>query len=479
VTETRVRFAPSPTGYFHVGGARTALWNWLFARQVGGAFVLRIEDTDKERNREDWVDGIISALQWLGIDWDEGPYRQSERGELYRSIAGRLWSSGHAYYCGCTREEVEARALPGAKPGYDGHCRDLGLEPGPGRALRFRVPDTGTTIVHDLIRGDVEFANDSIEDFVIARPNGDALFVLAVVADDMDMRVTHIMRGEEHLPTTPKAILIWEALGGPELPVFAHVPVLVNAQRQKLSKRRDKVALEDYRAKGYLADAMRNYLVVLGWSPPDGREILTVDEMIAEFSLADVNNSPAFFDEKRLAHFNGVYIRAMSVDEFIAACSPFVSGDQTDAGDGSGLPWEPAEFDADVFRVLAPLAQERVATLGEVPGYVAFAFVEKFAIDEQSYQRAIAGDEVALEILRLTRERLTECEFSPEVLKLELEGIASDVGRKLGKAQAPVRVATMGSTVGLPLFESLTVLGRGRTLERLDAAIERASATAG
>jgi glutamyl-tRNA synthetase len=445
----RVRFAPSPTGFFHVGGARTALWNWLFARRRGGSFVLRIEDTDRERNREDWVDGILSALQWLGIDWDEGPFRQSERGDLYRSVAARLHSEGHAYFCGCTREDVEARALPGAIPGYDGYCRDLGLGPGPGRALRFRVPDNGTTTVHDLIRGDVEFANDSIEDFVIARPNGDALFVLAVVADDMDMRITHIVRGEEHLPTTPKAILIWEALGGPALPVFAHVPVLVNESRQKLSKRRDKVALEDYRAKGYLADAMRNYLVLLGWSPPDGREFMTVEDMVVEFDLADVNNSPAFFDERKLAHFNGVYIREMSLDAFVAASEPFLS-------DG-GVLWQPGSFDPVVFRVLAPLAQERVATLAEVPEYVAFAF----------------GDEVAAEILRLARTRLAECEFEPDVLKLELEGIASDVGRKLGKAQAPVRVATMGRTVGLPLFESLAVLGRQRTLERIDAAIAR------
>lgn len=466
--DLRVRFAPSPTGFFHVGGARTALWNWLFARRYGGSLVLRIEDTDRERNREDWVEGIVSALRWIGVDWDEGPYRQSERSELYRSIATRLHAEGHAYFCGCTREDVEARALPGAKPGYDGFCRDLGLEPGPGRALRFRVPDTGTTVVHDLIRGDVEFANDSIEDFVIARPNGDALFVLAVVADDMDMRITHIVRGEEHLPTTPKAILIWEALGGPALPVFAHVPVLVNEKRQKLSKRRDKVALEDYREKGYLAEAMRNYLVVLGWSPPDGREILTLDEMIAEFSLSDVNNSPAYFDERKLAHFNGIYIREMSLDAFVAACEPFVS-----AGD---VPWSPEVFDENVFRVLAPLVQERIGVLSEVPGYVAFAFAEPFVVDDASYQKAIAGDDGAPKILQLARERLAKCDFSTDSLKLELEAIALDVGRKLGKAQAPVRVATMGSTVGLPLFESLEVLGRERTLERLDAAISRAEA---
>jgi glutamyl-tRNA synthetase len=464
-SEVRVRFAPSPTGFFHVGGARTALWNWLFARRVGGTFILRIEDTDRERNREDWVDGILSALTWLGIDWDEGPYRQSERGELYRAAAERLHSEGHAYYCDCTRDDVEARALPGAPPGYDGFCRDRGLEPGPGRALRFRVPEAGTTVVRDLIRGDVSFANDSIADFVIARPNGDALFVLAVVVDDMDMGVTHVMRGEEHLPTTPKALLMWEALGGPPLPVFAHVPVLVNEKRQKLSKRRDKVALEDYRLQGYLADAMRNYLVALGWSPSDGREILTVEEMLAEFSLDDVNNSPAFFDEQKLLHINGLYIRAMSAADFISACAPFLAD--------PGVPWGEGSFDPEVFRELAPLVQERVGTLAEVPGYVAFALVEPLEINPGSYEKAIAKDEGSAEILRLARGRFADCPFEPDALKLELEGVASDVGRKLAKTQAPVRVATTGNTVGLPLFESLMVLGRARTLSRLDAVLIR------
>lgn len=463
----RVRFAPSPTGFFHVGSARTALWNWLFARRYGGSFVLRIEDTDKERNREEWVDGILSAMRWLDIDWDEGPYRQSERGELYRAAATRLHDDGRAYFCDCTREDVEARVPPGAPPGYDGFCRDRGLEAGPGRALRFRVPDTGTTLVRDLIRGDVTFANDSIQDFVIARPNGDALFVLAVVVDDMDMRITHVVRGEEHLPTTPKAVLLWEALGGPALPVFAHVPVLVNEARRKLSKRRDKVALEDYRAQGFLADAMSNYLVLLGWSPSDGREILTREEMIAEFSLEDVNNSPAFFDERKLLHFNGIYIREMAVEAFIDACLPFVTAD--------AVVWRDA-FDPAVFRVLAPLAQGRVGTLAEVPGYVAFAFSDEIEIDPSSYDKAIAGDPGAAEILSLSRARFVECPFEAESLKLELEGIAEEVGRKLSKAQAPVRVATMGRTVGLPLFESLAVLGRERTLSRLDAVLARLDA---
>jgi glutamyl-tRNA synthetase len=456
----RVRFAPSPTGYFHVGGARTALWNWLFARQHGGTFVLRIEDTDTDRNQEEWVDGIISALTWLGITWDEGPHRQSQRGGLYRAAASKLWASGHLYVCDCTREAVEERTKGKPTPGYDGFCRDRGLEPGPGRAMRFRVPDEGTTIVHDLIRGDVEFANHTIEDFIVVRSNGAPLFVLAVVVDDIDMRITHIIRGEEHLPTTPKALMLWKALKGPQLPVFAHVPLLVNENRQKLSKRRDRVALEDYRAQGYLAEAMRNFLVILGWSPGDGQEFLSVEEMIAEFRLEDVNSSPAFFDVKKLSHFNGVYIRQLNDAEFAKLCRAWL--------EAAGLLADDA-----VLAHLAPLTKERVTTLAEIPGYLEFALVEDLVIDEVSYEKAIAGDPMAEQILVLAISRLAEAEFDPVVLKFEVEAIAEVVERKLAKAQAPIRVATMGRTVGLPLFESLAVLGRRRTLARLHAAVTR------
>jgi glutamyl-tRNA synthetase len=455
-----VRFAPSPTGFFHVGGARTALWNWLFARQHGGSLVLRIEDTDTDRNREEWVDGIISALSWLGITWDEGPHRQSERGGLYRAAASKLWASGHLYACDCTREVVDERTKGRPTPGYDGFCRDRGLKPGPGRAMRFRVADEGTTIVHDLIRGDVEFANQTIEDFVVVRSNGVPLFVLAVVVDDIDMRITHVIRGEEHLPTTPKALMLWRALKGPRLPVFAHVPVLVNENRQKLSKRRDRVALEDYRTQGYLAEAMRNFLVILGWSPGDGQEFLSVEEMIAKFRLENVNSSPAFFDVKKLAHFNGVYIRELGDPEFARLCRSWL--------EVAGLVPDDA-----VLAHLAPLAKERVITLAEIPGYLEFALVEDLVIDEASYDKAIAGDPLAEEILSLAIARLGEAEFDPVVLKFEVEAIAEVVGRKLAKAQAPIRVATMGRTVGLPLFESLAVLGRRRTLTRLGAAAAR------
>jgi glutamyl-tRNA synthetase len=258
---------------FHVGSARSSLFNWAFAKQRGGAFVLRIEDTDASRNRPEWTDGIISAMAWLGMDASgyEGPLLQSANTDKHTAAAQQLLAKGHAYYCSCTREEIVARTGDPHR-GYDGHCRDLGLGPGPGRALRFRTPDEGTTVVSDLIRGDVRFDNAAIDDFPVMRADGSVLFLLANVVDDMDMRISHVIRGEEHLPNTPKQQMMWQALDH-EPPVWAHLPLLVNEKRQKLSKRRDKVALEDYRAEGYLAEAMRNYLMLLGWAPSGDRAV--------------------------------------------------------------------------------------------------------------------------------------------------------------------------------------------------------------
>jgi glutamyl-tRNA synthetase len=455
------------------------------ARQSGGTFVLRIEDTDAERGREEWVDGIIAAMHWLSMDPDEGPFRQSLRTDRYRQAVDALWDAGALYACDCTREQIDARnrAAGIQTPGYDGHCRDRGL-PREGNALRFRTPDTGVTTVHDVIRGPVEFPRASMDDFVVVKANGAPLFVLANVVDDMDMAITHVIRGEDLLPTTPKGVLVWEALAAldwrtdgsagapdgpaPGLPVFAHLPMLVNEQRKKLSKRRDPVAVESYRDQGYLPEAFENYLGLLGWSPPGGEEIFDTAQMVEWFRLEDVNHSPAFFDVAKLTHMNGEYIRAMPLPAFIEACGPWLTGDRAT--------WPVAAFDPAVFEALAPLVQERVATLGEVPAMVDFLFVDP-VIDEESWARSVQGDELAPALLASAIEAygaLTDG-WERDALYAATEALGQGVGRKLGKAQAPIRVAVTGRRVGPPLFESLELLGPERTLARLRSAHRRAT----
>src|SRR5439155_7498786 len=381
----RVRFAPSPTGIFHVGGARSALQNWLYAKQHQGTLVLRIEDTDAARNSPEWIDGIISALAWIGLGPDtyEGPYLQSDYAGEHQAAAGRLYEAGRAYYCDCTREQIQART-GNQYAGYDGYCRDRALPPGEGRALRFRTPDEGETRVVDLIRGEPTFENRLIEDFVIARADGSALFLLANVVDDITMGITHVFRGEEHLPNTPKQQLLWDALGH-QPPVWAHVPVIVNEKRQKLSKRRDKVALEAYRDEGYLSDAMRNYLMLLGWAPSGDREIVPWPVIVDEFRIEEVNPSPAFFDEKKLRAFNGEYIRALPVGDFIEACRPWLSGGRSgscaapDAAEPDrpymAVPWRPEDSDEKAFEAVAPLARTRIVGLMELVCQVDFLFL--------------------------------------------------------------------------------------------------------
>ncbi|WP_027659056.1 glutamate--tRNA ligase [Salinispora fenicalii] len=461
----RVRFAPSPTGMFHVGGARSALQNWIFAKQQDGVFVLRIEDTDAARNKPEWTEGILAALEWIGIARGsyEGPYFQSSYATEHRAAASRLHEAGRAYYCDCTREAVQART-GSAHTGYDGFCRDRNLGPGAGRALRFRTPDEGATVVVDLIRGEPTFENRLIEDFVIARSDGSPVFLLANVVDDMTMGITHVVRAEEHLPNTPKQQLLWEALGV-KPPVWAHVPVVVNEKRQKLSKRRDKVALEAYRDEGYLADAMRNYLMLLGWAPAGDREIVPWPAIEEEFRLEGVNPSSAFFDEKKLRAFNGEYIRALPVADFIAACQPWLTGTATIAPP----PWQPDEFDAEAFAAVAPLAQTRIAVLSEIVPNVDFLFLDSPLIDEGAWAKAMkegAGDLLDAVIAAFTAVPSWDADST----KSTLEAVGAEHGLKLGKAQAPVRVAVTGRRVGLPLFESLEVLGRERTLARLQAA---------
>lgn len=454
MTDLRVRFAPSPTGMFHVGGARTALFNWALAEQSGGRFVLRVEDTDATRNRPEWTEGIISALDWIGINGSnpvfEGPYFQSAYEPQHREAVAKLLAGGGAYHCDCTRELLVARTGSEHK-GYDGYCRERGLTEG---AVRFRTPDEGVTVVEDVIRGRVEFPNEAQEDFVIARTDGSPLYVLANAVDDITQNITHVIRGEEHLGNAAKQQLLWPALGATP-PVWAHLPVIVNEQRKKLSKRRDKVALEDYRAEGYLAEAMVNYLMLLGWGPGDDREIMPWSEMVPLFRLADVNSSSAFFDDKKLRAFNGEYIRALPIETFEERCQPYLDPD----------------WDRELFSKVAVLAQTRLTVLSEIRRHVDFLFLAEPVFDQASWDKAMKNSPE--EILTGYLARLDTLSWDSDSLKAALEEVGTAHGLKLGKAQAPVRVAITGRTVGLPLFESIEVLGRERAKDRIRAALAR------
>jgi len=477
VDAPRVRIAPSPTGFFHVGSARTALFNWLFARRHGGTFVVRIEDTDAERNREEWVDVIISTLDWLGLPPDEPPVRQSQFSGAHDTAASLLFESGALYVCDCKRAAIDARLAGLPQTGYDGYCRDRGLARGPDVALRFRVPDHGETVVHDVIRGDVVFQNATIEDFVVVRSSGAALFALSNLVDDRAMGITHVVRGEEHLANTPKQLLLAAALDAaegvaPRPPVFAHVPLLVNEKRQKISKRRDPVAVELYRDQGFLAPAMLNFLALLGWSPGGDDEMVDLDTMVERFALEDVNHSPAFFDVAKLTNLNGQYVRALSIEAFIEACQPWVApraGEWRPAD--LGPPWPSEGFDPGVFATIAPLVQERVATLGEVPQMVDFFFLDEPAFDAAAFDKAVRSQPQAAAVLADTLSAFEACPFDAASLHDALVEIGERHGLALRKAQAPVRVAVTGRAVGPPLFESMALLGRGTVRRRLTAAL--------
>ena len=476
----RVRFAPSPTGYFHVGSARTSLFNWLFARQSGGTFILRIEDTDTERNREEWSRGIVSAMKWLGLDFDEGPFYQSQLLGDHVAAAEALYAAGYLYACDCTREQIDERAKLRATPGYDGHCRDRGVERSASSALRFRVPDEGVTVVTDMIRGEVVFPHDSYEDFVVVKSNGVVLYPLANAVDDRMMGITHVIRGEDLLPTTPKQVMMWGALNecaGVDpvpLPLYAHLPMLVNEQRKKLSKRKDPVAVESYRDQGYLPDAFVNYLALLGWSPRGDEEIVTRATMVEQFRLEDVSHSPAFFDVKKMTHVNGEYIRRLSPEQFLEAAAPWVHPWSCPWSPSSlVLDWDEAHFDASLWAAVAPLVQERVATLGEITSMIGFFFTESPRLDEAAFDKVITNDPLGRALLAAAIERFAEHEWSAPVLHQSLLELGEAMGLTLRKAQAPIRCAVTGTLVGPPLFESLALLGRERTLARLRDALER------
>jgi glutamyl-tRNA synthetase len=410
---------------------------------------LRIEDTDTARNRSEHVEGILRAMTWLGLDWDEGPYFQSQRGRLYATAIDRLLASGAAYACDCSPREVEQRARrQGVPPSYDGFCRDRGLEPTAGRLVRFRTPDTGETTFTDVIRGTVTVANANIEDFGVRKSNGDPLFLLANVVDDAEMAITHVIRGEDHVSNTTKYLLLWEALGYGRWPVFAHLPLLLNKNRKKLSKRRDKVAVEDYRDEGYLPEAMRNYLALLGWSPGDDREILNSDELVTEFRLEDVKSAGAIFDERKLQAVNAEHLRALPVDQLVDRAQEWLRSR-----------WQP----------LAPLVQERVRTLGQVYSLTEFVFMPDFAVDPGDWERGVRKQPAFAAVLAAAARRYAEVDvWEAEAIHKATAAAGEDAGVvETREAQAPIRLAVMGRSAGLPLWESLETLGRDRTLARL------------
>lgn len=468
----RLRFAPSPTGYLHIGSARTALFNWLYARHLAGqgldaSFLLRIEDTDLERSKPELIDVIFNTLEWLGIDWDGEPVLQSSLADEHRGAVARLLESGAAYRCACTQDEVAARVAASGVPGYDGFCRDRAVSAEVAHVVRFRVPDEGSTAFDDLIRGRVSFEHSSLEDFVLQRRDGSPMFVVANAVDDLAMRITHVIRGEDLLNVTPKMLLVRAALGTPQPPVFAHLPLIVGDNRKKLSKRRDDVAIADYQARGILPEAMVNYLALLGWGPSDGVEVRPIREIVELFEAADINPASAMFDVKKLEAINGEYLRALPVDGFVAASEPFLAA----------APWA-ERVDPAVFAALAPDVQLRVRRLDEVPGTVDFVFLAEPEIDEASWQK-VMGAEGAAPLLDAAIAAFDgvaaegDGAWVRDRLHAETLAVAERAGLKLGKAQAPVRVAVTGRTVGPPLFEALEVLGSETVLGRLRAARAR------
>lgn len=482
MSEIRVRFAPSPTGSLHVGGARTALFNWLFARQNGGTFVLRLDDTDLERNLAGTEEAILAGLRWLGLDWDEGPdrggpygpYRQSERTAIYQREARRLLDAGAAYPCYCTpaqlaqqREEAKQKGL-GMR--YDGRCRRLdeasrrqreraGQKP----ALRLRLPEEGVTVVPDLIRGEVSFAHGVLDDFVILKSNGMPTYNFACVVDDSLMRISHVIRAEEHLSNTPKQIVLYRALGYPA-PVFAHVPMILAPDRSKLSKRHGATSVEEFKAGGYLPASLVNYLALLGWSPGDDREIIPAGELRQLFSLGEVSRHAAVYDVKKLTWLNAQYLNLLPLDQIVAAALPFFQQ----------RGFVPAAVDPAtrvyVTRVVATV-RSRVHTLVEMADAAAYFFSNAFTYDEKGVRKYFARPGVA-DLLARVREVLAQTvPFDPSTVEAACRQLGDALGIPGGALIHPTRLALSGRTVTPGLFEIMAVLGRDRCLARLDRAV--------
>jgi glutamyl-tRNA synthetase len=444
----RVRFAPSPTGALHIGGARTALYNWLFARGRAGKLLLRIEDTDRERSTEENVEQILDALRWLELDWDEGPISQYERVDRHREALDRLLAAGVAYRDSATSEDVAAWKKEHGSRGYRGQPTDDEQA-----AVRLRVPDEGETIVADEIRGDVRFPNESQDDFVIARADGSVLYNFAVAVDDADMDITHVIRGDDHLSNTPKQLMVMAALEVPP-PRYAHLPLLHGPDGKKLSKRHGAASVQELRDAGYLPAAVRNYLALLGWGTQDDATILSTEELIERFDIADVGRASAIFDEQKLRWLNGRYMREMDLDSYTEAVARFVGR-------------EPDER----LRAACAIAQEKAQTLAEVWPLIGFLFEEP-ETDEKAWRKVMKDGALPLLQEALEALRATE-EFEPAELEANLGRVLAEHDVKPGKLYQPIRVAISGTSVSPGIFESLAVLGKERSVERIERAVER------
>jgi len=470
MSNARLRFSPAPTGFLHIGSVRTALYNWLHARHVGGTFILRIEDTDVARSTQESVDQIQQVMHWLGLEWDEGPYLQSTRFDTYLTAATRMVEAGRAYECFCSEADVkernEAAMRDGRAPGYDGRCRDLTPDDRAERraqglpvSIRFRTPDVGRSTFTDVVRGEVSVEWSTISDFVIVRSNGTPVFFLANAMDDLDMKITHVLRGEDLIDSTHRVLALRRALGHDDQPVYAHMPLILGPGGGKLSKRHGAVSVEEYRDAGYLPAAVLNYLALLGWGPDDDREILSTDEMIAEFDLERVNTSSATFDPKKLEWMNGEHIRALALPDLVSAVLPFARTRYAE------------QLDIPRFEVAVALAQERSTTLVQFAEQMAFLFTpdDQLEIDPQSWEK-LAGVERAAEILDVVIAYVETCEWTREI---DPRAAIETLGMKPGKVMHVLYTAIEGRSQGLPLFDSIGMLGKASALVRLRAARSR------
>ncbi len=458
----KLRFAPSPTGFLHVGGARTAIFNLLHARRYGGTMLLRIEDTDVERSRQRHAEQIVSSLQWLGIGWDEGPIYQSDRLDRYRVRARELVDTGKAYRCYCTVEELEAERAEAERAGkqwhYSGRCRNLTASPDDPHVIRFAVP-AGVIEFHDLIRGDVQFEGELIDDFVLLRSDGNPTYHLSVVVDDIDMEITHVARGDDHLSNTPKHVVLFRAFGAP-VPSFAHLPLILGSDKKRLSKRTGATSAEEYREMGIVPEALFNFLTLLGWSPGENREIFTRDDSAHWFDLAGVNKAPAVFDPEKLLWMNGQYLMRMSADEIYPHLAPFLG--------------EPPHRLDDV-RAMIELHKMRARTLRELAEQLATYFADDDAIayDPETVKKHLKGENLAPR-LRALHDALAATEpFEITTSEAALRRLGEAEGVSAAKLIHPLRLALTGKGASPPIFDVAVVLGKERALKRLRRLIER------